>query len=582
MRLSPKLERLARAASAELERLEREQQARADLDPVVWAHQNFVLPDTRRPIELRPHQQAVTRYALRRVKKDDPRIKTFPSLAGRVGRFPFASLIYSTPKKGGKTTWASIVGRFIAETQSRLGEAYCMGNDFRQATERHFKFIGDSLKETPGAKRKSGDDWVLPDRCQLHKTYIEFLQSGTILRPVSVDAPGEAGANPDVTLWTEIWAIILPAHVKFWVEMTPPPTKPDSMRVIDTYAGYEGESKVLEELYFLGKDGRQLTAGELAEATDTPLDAFEETQGDPKALVPIWVNEGARLFMYWDSGLVARRMPWQRGADAAAYYREEEKILPPNEYRRLHLNEWVGSESEFVPIAMWDMCREEHVKALQPGDRTPIVLAVDAGTTSDNFGIVAVCRCPLNPDDWVDVRAVRKWEPPPGGAIDYSQPEAFLRMLILGGCPMGHPLTPRRDALDERFSEKGEDGQFACPSCQQGVRIPAFNVVSAAFDSHQLVDMMQRLRRENIVYVKDFDQGALRLKADRSLYNMIVNREIHHDGNEAVREHIQNAKAKLQKDEDSKLRLVKKAQDRKIDLAVCLSMAAYWCRRQLL
>src|SRR3990170_144560 len=128
------------------------------IDPVDWTHRNFVVPETRRPIVLLPHQQAVTRYVLTRVREDDPRIRLFPSLAGRLARFPFATLMYSTPKKGGKTTWASIVGRFIAETQSRLGEVFCMGNDYRQAAERHFKFMQDSIKETPGCVRKSGGD----------------------------------------------------------------------------------------------------------------------------------------------------------------------------------------------------------------------------------------------------------------------------------------------------------------------------------------------------------------------------------------------------------------------------------------
>jgi phage terminase large subunit-like protein len=48
---------------------------------------------------------------------------------------------------------------------------------------------------------------------------------------------------------------------------------------------------------------------------------------------------------------------------------------------------------------------------------------------------------------------------------------------------------------------------------------------------------------------------------------------VSHNGDPNLREHVLNARAKLQKDEDSKLRMVKKAPNRKIDLAVAASMA---------
>ena len=160
--------------------------------------------------------------------------------------------------------------------------------------------------------------------------------------------------------------------------------------------------------------------------------------------------------------------------------------------------------------------------------------------TGDSFGLVAVSRHPDRNDD-VAVRIVRKWDPPPGGAIDYSEPEATIREL-----------------------------------CAR------YDVVEVAYDPYQLHDFASRLGREVPVWFKKFPQGTQRLTADKTLYDLIRDRRISHDGNPDLRQHIANANAKLEKDQDSKLRIVKKTQNRKIDLAVASSMACWECLRLLL
>lgn len=569
-----------------------EDAARHQLDVVDWSHSNFYIPDTKEPIIFLPHQQAVLRYALRRLRQGDPRIRLFPSLAAREGHFPFRTVVWSTPKKRGKSTVAGVAARFIAETQTRFGEVYHCANDLDQAKERSFKFISDSIRLTPNCVQKAGD-WVLPDRWIVQKTRQECLESGTIIRAISSDAKGEAGGNPDLTVWTELWGFTQRDDILFWEEMKPVPAKPDSMRWIETYAGFENESMLLWELYEMGKEGRQLTAGEVAEATDTPLDAFAETEGNPEALVPIWVNEAAGLLMYWDEGLAARRwLPAELNEDgtvkgtAESYYREEEKKNTPAEYRRHHLNEWVGAESDFIPVQLWDACHEPWDEVTKtglppflPGDATKTVLGVDAATTGDCFGIVAVTRHPKRHDD-VAVRAVRKWDPKEeGGVINYWEPENFLRALCKGGCALGHW---QEDGW--RLDPEGAEKLMlpVCEACRHKELVSPYKIVMIAYDSFQLVDMMQKLTRERIAYCDPVNQGIERSQADRQLYDLIINRQFAHDGNLELREHILNSRARLQKDEDSKLRIVKKAAHRKIDLVVCVSMAAYRCKYLLL
>lgn len=513
-----------------------------------WGERHFFIPQTTDPIVIPMHQKAVLRYFFTRRE---------------TGHFPFQTILYSTIKKSGKSTIAGLIGRWFAETQGRYQEIMCIGNDLDQAKDRSYKEIVRSLEMTPGYNYVRSS---LPGRWWVNKLSMRCVLTGSSIKAIAVDAKGEAGGQQALTIWTELWGAENVEAKRFWDEMQPIPTVPDSLRLVETYAGYDGESALLKGLYDRGLDGRQLTAGEVAELVcrpDTPgetfqdfVNAWHETQGDPDVLIPIWSNPQAGVGMYWDSGMVARRMPWQHmfvegpilaicadckgtfkahdiGITAAEYYRNAEAQGPPQAYRRLHLNEWVGAESQFVPMESWDACGHVHdIPPIQDGDRTMLVLGVDAAVTGDCYGIVAVTRCPKD-HDCVDIRAIKKWDPKEsGGIINLEEPEEFLRQ--------------------------------ACK---------LYNVVQICFDPYQTESTMQRLRKDGIAWCEPFTQAGDRLKADSQLYDMVISKRVHHSGQLELREHIANANAKVQPTEDSKLRIVKKASGRKIDLCVALSMA---------
>lgn len=517
-----------------------------------WAETNFYIPQTESPIKLPLHQKAVLRFFFTRNEKH---------------HFPYQTVIYSTIKKSGKSTTAGVVSRYFAETQTRYGEVFNIGNDLEQAKDRSFKEVVRSLELTPGYNFTKE---TLPGRWQTHKLSLRCLLTGSTIKAIAVDAKGEAGGQPALTVWTELWGAENIEAKRFWDEMTPIPTVPDSIRMVETYAGYDGESSLLHGLYDRGLEGKQLTAGELAarvcredvkgETFDDFVRCWQETKGNPDVLIPVWENPNAGVGMYWDSGMVARRMPWQHmfaageeegicqsclrsidehdiGIPADQYYASQEAIGPPQAYRRLHLNEWVGAESQFVPMESWDACGQIHPIAIpQNGDKTMIILAADAAVTGDCFGIVAVSRCPFD-NSSVDVRAVKKWDPKDsGGTIKLDEPEDFMR-----------------------------------EACKVN------NIVQIAYDPFQLENTAQRLRKEGVAWLEPFTQAGDRLKADSQLYDLIMQRRLHHSGQPELREHIANANAKMQVNEDSKLRIVKKSSGRKIDLCVSLSMASARC-----
>lgn len=494
-----------------LEQIQAERERRNQIDIVQWAEKNFYIKETSQPIVLAPHQKAVLNYIFRRDSN---------------GIFRFKTVIWSQSKKSGKTTVSGIPGRWVAETWGKFSDVFCIGNDQDQAKDKAFKAIKISLELTPGFdKHKNG----LPDKWTCAAESMEYI-NGSKIKAIATDYAGEAGSNPSLTIWTELWGFIHEDAKRFWAEMAPSPVVKNSMRWIETYAGYEGESELLWGLYESGvKQGRQLTAKEIG------LDAFEESP-NPDDKVPCYVNEAAGIFAYWDDGELSHRMPWQRGENGRKYYASEAATQTANQFTRLHHNKWVSAESSFVPIEWWDSLNNP--LPLRLNEKTPLVIGLDAAVSGDCFGMVVVSRDPLNQKSGVAVRACRIWTPPKGGEIDFIGPEQAIK----------------------EFCEK-------------------YNVIECCYDPYQLYDMGTRLTKAGVAWMNPFDQGNKRLEADKGLYDLILQKRIRHDGNLDLREHITNANAKQSREEDTKLRIVKKSKSRHIDLCVSLSMAAWECLR---
>lgn len=190
---------------------------------------------------------------------------------------------------------------------------------------------------------------------------------------------------------------------------------------------------------------------------------------------------------------------------------------------------FAGDEDEvFVPVEMWDQL--EVLGPIPEGDRTAVVLALDAGVRDDYTALVGVTRHPERHEE-VAVRFVYEWRPN-GAVLDFAAVRDTWRMLR------------------ERY-----------------------NVVCTVYDPYALEEMAQDLGRE--AYWERFDQGSRRLLADKGLKDAITQRRMARPPNgstenDILRRAINAAGAKTGQEED-KLRIVKRAAG-KIDPAVALSM----------
>ena len=114
--------------------------------------------------------------------------------------------------------------------------------------------------------------------------------------------------------------------------MQPVPTQLLGQRFAESYAGYEDESVLLRRIWDLAiRDGVRIH------------DEY-----------PIYVNEAASLCAYIDTGVEARRMPWQLGKLGDEYYKQQEEIEEPEEFKRIHFNLWQNPQQGFVEIEKWE------------------------------------------------------------------------------------------------------------------------------------------------------------------------------------------------------------------------------------
>lgn len=428
------------------------------------------------------------------------------------GLYKYSIIVWSDIKKSIKSTIAAAVNLWGTEF-SEWGERYVVANDLKQADSRVNYYIRRAIQLNPRLAKK-----------YKFNGYRITAPNGSFIEAIPIDPSGEAGSNADQVTFSELWGANESAKQTMWAEMTLSPTKYGrSFRWIESYAGFAGESKLLYSLYELGvTNGRLLWPDRL----------YDVTEGEPTPL-ELYVNEEARMLCLWNT---QPRCPWQ----LKAYYKSESSVLLPNQFDRMHRNKWVTNEETFVHPEWIDACiRSQADWPTYDQRRHPMIISLDAGVSGDNFGLWMGCRHPNFPDDVCTV-FIQRWIPPTGGKIDFQ----------------GTDEKPGPEKVIEKLTKE-------------------YNVVQINYDPYQLHDLATRMKKKGITWFKDFPQGPKRLLSDSQFLQLIIGRRFWFRGEPELREHILNANASTDEDDDTKLRLVKKADSKKIDLAVCASMGSY-------
>jgi phage terminase large subunit-like protein len=436
-----------------------------------------------RPFHLFPHQKEVLRLAF---QFDDS------------GRLPYDTIIYSCCKKDGKTTINGAVTGWWGFTQEAPNELLILANDLEQAQARTFTTLVDLIKRNP----------ELASSAKMYTKYVS-LSNGSTFSALASEYEGSAGSNHGYSSWDELWAYDTKQDHRLWEELTPVPTRKNSIRFITTYAGFENESSLLRGLYLLG----------------VGTDEHPEGKGERlHPTLPIYANREARVFCYWDH---EPRMPWQTEAYRAA----QRRTLRPNSYVRLHENRWIGSEARFITPDLYESCTDPSHRPLPPWptsrtDAPVLCVGVDAAIKHDNAAVVAVSRI----KEVIRLELVKIWAPTPEAPLNLeSTIESYLR------------------ELRSRY------------------------LVRAVYaDPWQMQSSIQRLSASGL-RIEEFPQTVPnQTRAGQLLYDLFTGRNIRLFPHAGLRTHVLNC---VSVESARGWRLAKEKNTRKIDAAVALSMA---------
>lgn len=518
------------------------------MTPAEWIEHNFYIPETLDDPDLKGRipLQEYQRDALNEALSTDEN-----------GNFKYSVIVWSDIKKSAKSTLAGAVGLWMADTRPWV-EGYFIANDIKQADSRSAKYARRAITLSPTLR-----ETFITNKYKILQRY-----NGSFIEAIPVDPEGEAGANPDCLFWSELWGAMDDAKARMWSEATLSPTKfGKSFRWIETYAGFMEESEILYELWRMGvKQGKMLWPDKLYPVTGGPDGEIVD-----HAPLELYVNESARLFCLWNT---QPRCPWQ----TAEYYESEESVLHPLEFLRMHRNQWVKNTDTYIPMEWWYACERETLPEI-PRNHS-VVIALDAATTNDCFGMNLLCRHPDRdqyPDDAILLEEY-EWKPSDyGGTIDFvgtiekPGPETMLRSYIM-------EKDKFREWFMGYFLTYDENNQIHRVSYQELERHTETNVTMVTYDAYQLHDMANRLgNKEQLCWFRPFPQGSgkhSRQISDSDLRDMIRMKRIWYKNKPKTTEHLHNADAKVDT-EERKVRIIKRTEKLKVDLAVALSMGAY-------
>jgi hypothetical protein len=306
--------------------------ARWRTNPIAFIEQVLVDPETGRPFVLLDAERQFLEHAFR---------------LGADGRLLYPEQVFGAPKKSGKTGFAALhTLTTILLFGSTYAEGYALANDQEQAQSRVFQAIRRIVECSPLLAREAK---VTADKITFPAI------GGAAISAIASDYQSAAGANPTISCFDELWAYSSERARRLFDEMIPPPTRKIACRLTVTYAGFEGESTLLEELYKCGMK-------------------------QPEVAPSLHAGDG--ILMAWHHEPIA---PWQ----TEAWLAEMRRSLRPNQYLRMIENRFVTTESSFIDMALWDQCVDPSSERNVTDRGLPIWVGVDASTKHDSTAIVS-------------------------------------------------------------------------------------------------------------------------------------------------------------------------------------------------
>ncbi len=301
-------------------------------------------------------------------------------------RLRYRRALIGLPRKQGKSLMLSAVAVYGLITGESGAEVYVVAGDRQQARI----IFGE-------AKQQIQMSTVLSQECKVYRDAIEMPRFGSVLRVLSSEFKGQAGLNPSLVLFDELWNQGTP---DLYDQMTlGSGARIEPLTVSITTAGYDLDT-VAGHLYQYGK---RCAAGE--------------------------VDDRSFGFWWWEAP--AECAPNDEKAWRVANPNLSEKLLDITDmrtavqqtdesaFRRWRLNQWVRSQESWLPAGAWEQCADE--RPLR--DDLPVWVGIDMALKHDSIAVVIA-----QPQDDLVVTRAHIWQPQDEG-VDVAGVERHLRSL---------------------------------------------------------------------------------------------------------------------------------------------------------
>lgn len=426
----------------------------------------------------------------------------------------FRRALIGLPRKNSKSTLCAALALYLLVADGEPGaQVFSCAGDKDQA-----RIVFGT------AKRMVEMDAELRAALTLYKDAIEHHASGSVYRVVSADAPTKEGLNPHGVIFDELH---VQPNRELWDVMTlGSGARRQPLIVAITTAGFDVDNTICGQLYTYG---RKVAKGEI----DDPSFFFR------------WWAPGDPTCDYRDEAVWHTCNPALGDFLHLEALREAVREKPENVFRRYHLNQWVAAETAWLPYGAWDACAD---KTLELDPAYPLHVGTDLGLRHDSSAVAVaqvqgdrvVLRC------WI-------WENPyPDGdphhdewKLNIVEVENWLR------------------ELRERFPKPGAEVDDAPRPGPAFLYDPAFFERSA-----------QMLEGDGLTMVEFPQTDSRMVPASQALYNVVISKQIAHDGDPALARHIGNVVAE-QKPRGAWRISKPRGSRKKIDGAIASAMAVW-------
>ena len=144
------------------------------VDAVAFIENTLIDPETRLPFALTTAERTFVKHAFKLTSD---------------GRLLYPELVFSGPKKSGKTAFAAMLLIYIVRVLGgRYSEGYACANDYEQAQGRVFTAAGRIIEASP----------LLAQDARVTADKIVFISTGATISAIASDYVGAAGAGDGV------------------------------------------------------------------------------------------------------------------------------------------------------------------------------------------------------------------------------------------------------------------------------------------------------------------------------------------------------------------------------------------------